>query len=153
MAVQNGTRIFDVDAPVTYQVKTGTQINPGQLVEATAGGVVQPASAGSATNLGVALHIALGTDPAVPGVTSYNASVLDESAATPYPGTLSVSPGIFNVTYAAAATFGAKLKAAANGQVTPWVSGTDAAGLIVGICVEPAGVAGGATVAKAKIYG
>lgn len=152
MAVQNGTRIFDVDAPVTYTVKAGVQINAGVLVEATTGGVVQIGTAGSTTILGVAHTIALGTDPSGSQTLSYGASVLDESLASPYSANLAVGPGHFNVTYAAAALFGARLKCAANGQVTPWISGTDAANLIIGVCTEPAGVAGGATVARAKIF-
>lgn len=50
-----------------------------------------------------------------------------------------------NVTYAAAANFGQLLKAAASGQVTPWVDGTDTdPGTIVGRCTNPGGVASGA---------
>jgi hypothetical protein len=46
-----------------------------------------------------------------------------------------------HVTYAANCTFGTLLKAAANGQVTPWVSGTDTnPATIVGRCTQPGGV-------------
>ena len=45
------------------------------------------------------------------------------------------------VTYAADAVFGDKLKAAAAGTVTPFVSGTDTdPALIVGTCTQPEGV-------------
>jgi hypothetical protein len=33
------------------------------------------------------------------------------------------------------------------------VSGTDAAGLIVGRCTQPGGVSAGATIARARIFG
>lgn len=45
------------------------------------------------------------------------------------------------VVYAAAAAFGARLKCAAAGAVTPWITGTDNAELIIGWCCEVGGVA------------
>ncbi len=53
--------------------------------------------------------------------------------------------------FAANTTVGAKLKAAANGEGTPWVTGTDGAEKIVGECAEAAGVTSGA-VGLARIY-
>jgi hypothetical protein len=138
---------YALDAPVTYTVKAGVTITGGQLVEATTGGVVQVGTAGSTKILGVATKDGIGTDGSV-GTTSYSAYVVDISFPT---NLIAVAHGSFVVAYAAAATFGAKLKAAATGGVTPWVSGTDAADLIVGYCAEPAGV-GSAGNYLARIY-
>lgn len=141
---------FALDAPVTYKVKAGVTITGGQLVEATTGSVVQVGTAGSTKILGVATKDGIGTD-ASSGTYSPAPveSILDASFPTPY---VAVAHGTFNVTYAAGAVaFGAKLKAAANGAVAAWVSGTDAADLIVGQCAEPAGAAGGG-LALARIY-
>lgn len=151
-SVQNGARILHVDAPNTYPVKANTQVNPGQLLEIVTGGVVQPASANSTTCVGVCQVIALGTDPASGQTTSYGAPVIDFNPGGAYSGYTTAEPGVYNVTYAGAVVVGAKLKAAANGQVVTWVSGTDAADRIVGVCVEPAGVAGAATVGRARIF-
>lgn len=138
---------YSVDAPVTYNVKSGVTITGGQLVEATTGGVVQVGTAGSTKILGVATKDGIGTDGST-GTTSYGAFSLDASFPT---NQVAVAHGHFVVAYAAAATFGAKLKAAASGAVTPWVSGTDAADLIVGECTEAAGV-GAAGNYLARIY-
>lgn len=56
------------------------------------------------------------------------------------------------LTYTAVAVaFGAKLKCAASGAVAAWVSGTDAANLIIGSCAQPGGTAGG-VVALVRLY-
>lgn len=124
-ALQHGPDTFEVNAAVTG----------GQLVmpDSTTG-KIKPATADAATVLGVAAADAnpVGTDTAT-------------NFANPRPHVaVYYGPVDVKVTYTDAAAFGVKLKAAASGQVTPWVSGTDAAGLIVGICTEPAGVAAGA---------
>ncbi|MGE5612686.1 MAG: hypothetical protein ACM3UO_00225 [Bacillota bacterium] len=57
------------------------------------------------------------------------------------------------VTYTAVAVnFGDKLKAAANGQVAAWVSGTDSAAAIIGECRQVGGVSSAGGKALAYIY-
>lgn len=118
------------DGPDTVTVNVA--VTGGQLVmpDSTTG-KVKPATAGAATVLGVALEDGAPTS----SQTALNLSIARPEIAVAY------APVDIKVSYAAAATFGAKLKAAAAGAVTPWVSGTDAADLIVGICTEPAGIA------------
>jgi|SRR5581483_8773578 len=137
--------------PDSYQVSA--LVKGGTLVVADGSGAstVSTAGAGAANVLGVAGNDAAPIVDQTGATTSYGDPLLDVSALTDY---VAVRHGEdCRVTYAAAATFGALLKSAANGQVTPWVSGTDAAGLIVGRCTQPGGVAAGATVARARIFG
>jgi len=117
--------------PVTYTVSE--PVTGGQLIEGRASSAVGVAAAGSTTVLGVALKDA----------TNATASATDSY---PLQATCPVASGVHvRVTYAANCAFGKALKAAASGQVTPWVSGTDAADLIVGYCRELAGVTSGNT--------
>lgn len=122
--------------PVTYKV-TET-VKGGQLVEARAGGVVGVAAAGSTKCLGVA------TKDATPASTGASTDAFGNPVQSLVEVTDHVavdnSGAYYAVTYAADAAFGVALKAAANGQVTPWVTGVDAADLIVGYCAEEAGV-------------
>lgn len=131
-----------------YEAVT-TNVVGGMLVEwrtgtsATGLPYAAPAAAGSAVCVGVAIEDAIptanlaalqtGTDGY--GYPFYDVSVPDATF-TAYSDAI-----VTGVTYAAAATYRQTLKCAANGQVTPWVSGTDAANLIVGWCAQPAGVA------------
>lgn len=134
--------VFD-NSPVTCDVVAA--VTGGQVVEtrAPSGAATQhpcgPAGAGSVTVLGVAL------------IDATNAGQ-SATLATPLPpATVVAVQGVVPVTYAAAATYGALLKAAASGQVTPWVTGTDNPSLVIGKCMETAGVASGATVGKMRI--
>jgi hypothetical protein len=138
---------YSVDAPITYTVKSDQAVTGGQLVEVVTGGVIQPASAGSATVVGVATKNARGTYNPY-STTGEGDFLMDASGVG---SQVAVERGYFKVTFAANTTVGAKLKAAANGQVTPWVSGTDGAEKIVGECAEAAGVTSGA-VGLARIY-
>lgn len=138
---------YSVDAPITYTVKSDQAVTGGQLVEVVTGGVVQPASAGSGTVVGVATKNARGTYNPY-GTTGEGDFLMDASGVG---NQVAVERGYFKMTFAANTTVGAKLKAAANGQVTPWVSGTDGAEKIVGECAEAAGVTSGA-VGLARIY-
>lgn len=123
--------------PVTYQV--AETVRGGQLVEARGSSKIGVAAAGSSTVLGVAQTDAKAT--VTTQSTDSDSNILVDLGQAAYPPDVAVIKfGEVPVTYAANASFGALLKAAANGQVTPWVSGTDAAGLIVGRCTEPAGV-------------
>lgn len=131
--------------------KTGPKSYPaaeavtgGQLVEGRATASVGVAAAGSFKVLGVALNDAVATL-----VTEPVGAVLDTA---PTGTRVNVAKGVeVPVTYAAAAAFGDKLIAAANGQVTP-AGVTPDARTIVGECTEVDGVAAGATVALAWIY-
>lgn len=135
----SGTYPYMNDGPATFAVNAA--VTGGMLVEPdSTTGKIKPCTAGSGKCIGVAL-----TDASPSG----SGSNTDFSTNRP---TVAVQRGAdCRVTYAATAAFGAKLKAAASGQVTPWITGTDAADLMVGQCMEPAGVASGA-VARAWIF-
>jgi hypothetical protein len=90
-------------------------ITGGQLVEVSGSGTVGPAGAGSTKVVGVA---------------AFDAA--SGARVTVWPG------AIHEVTCAANVTAGNTLKAAATGQVTPWVSGTDAADLVIGTALTTA---------------
>lgn len=138
---------YSVDAPITYTVKSDQAVVGGMLLEVVTGGVVQKASAGSATVVGVATKNARGTyNPE--STTGEGDFLLDASGP---PAQVTAERGYFKVTYAANAGVGVKLKAAANGQVTPWVTGTDGAEKIVGECAEAGGATSGAE-GLARIY-
>lgn len=114
------------DEPITYAVSeivTGGQVVAADQATTVSAGypVVTVAGAGSLLVLGVALNDAApaGTDSA----TDANARPTQTRVARDC---------VVDVTFAAAASIGAKLKAAATGEVTPWVSGTDDAALIIG---------------------
>lgn len=103
-------------------------ITAGQVVEAivsSGADVAQPSSADSTTVVGVAMTSATNDDTST------------GSALNVFPLPISVTVlahGECYVTYAADCNVGQALKAAADGQVTPWVSGTDDADLIIGYC-------------------
>ena len=126
------------DDPVSCEVVE--PVLGGQFVEtraASAGATqrcVGVAGAASATVVGVALI------DAAPVAAQANPLLIAS-----YPVATAVAiQGEVNVTYAANATYGARLKVAAAGQVTPWISGTDNPSLIVGYCAVPGGVASAA---------
>lgn len=124
-------------------VEVSQAVTGGQLVvpDSTTG-KVKPAGAGAVNCLGVALTDAqpAGSAPTNPINTNW------PDAFTSLADDVDV-----RVTYAASANYGDRLKAAASGQVTPWVAGTDTDyRLIIGRCTEPAGVTSGA-VGRARI--
>ncbi len=124
---KHGPRSFPVSATVTG----------GQLCAAGAGGEIAPAGANSTKVVGVAINDAVPIADFEPGVVDgvLNAAPKPNRAALAYGG------DEVPVTYAADTAFGAKLKAAAAGTVTPFVSGTDTdPALVVGICTQPEGV-------------
>lgn len=129
--------------PRTYVPAAGVAVTAGQLVEARAGGRIGPAAAASVVSLGVALQDAIAPEDLVTTATTtggrsvLNTAVLPQNVAVAFGGVETT------VTYAAAATFGQSLIAAANGQVTPAGAAPDARTL-VGICTAPGGVAAGA---------
>ena len=121
--------------PVTFTVLS--PVVGGQLLDGAVGGV-QPSAAASTVCVGVA------TSDAIPSTTSQTPTVPGAPVAVnlaPYPAQVAVAvKGVWPLTYAAAATFGQRLITAANGQVTPAGAAPDARS-VVGICMEPAGVA------------
>lgn len=118
--------------PVTYEVASA--VTGGRLVQARTDGKIEHAAAGSTKVLGVASRNARPfaesdqSGTTVQGYPYHDASV---GAVTPHVAVYK-SPYIVPVAFAAAAAFGAALKAAADGRVTPWITGTDPADLIIG---------------------
>jgi hypothetical protein len=141
--------------PDSYQVSA--TVLAGQLVVAdgSAATTVSVAGAAAILVLGVAgvsaapiPNQASNTDSLAGGAPLTDMSVL--------PDYTSVYHGCdIPVTYAANATFGVLLKAAAAGTVTPWVSGTDTnPATIVGRCTQPGGVTVSSNaVGRARIFG
>jgi hypothetical protein len=141
--------------PDSYQVSAA--VAGGTLVVADGASALTVSTAGAnAINvLGVA-----GNDAApIPNQASNTdslaggAPLLDVSVVPDY---VAVYHGAdMHVTYAANATFGQLLKAAASGQVTPWVDGTDThPAYIIGRCTQPGGVTTSANaVGRARIFG
>lgn len=121
------TQKFGLDA-ITCDVVEA--VTAGQLVEARA-------ASGSATQRPVG--VAAAGSSTVRGIALLSATNAAQSATLVYPLPVSTSVAqsghVAGVTFAGTATDGAALKAAASGQVTPWVSGTDAANLIIGYAV------------------
>lgn len=138
--------------PDSYQVSATVYGGSLVIADGSSASTVSTAGANAINVLGVAGNDASPLVSQTGNTTSYNAPLLDISVLTDY---VAVHHGCdIHVTYAAAATFGQLLKAAASGQVTPWVSGTDTnAATIIGRCTQPGGVAAGATVARARIFG
>lgn len=134
----------------------------GQLVEGrdgaaiteigASGGLVGVAGAGSLRVVGVALIDATTTALATAAAVPVTVNGRQQLAAYPQATAVSVaySGDEVPVVYAAAASFGQKLIAAANGQVTP-AGATPDARSIVGTCTNPGGVAAGATVGLMRI--
>lgn len=126
--------------PKTFTPADNQVIKGGQVVEATAGGRIKVAAAGSAKVLGVALADAVAPEdfPSSAGTDALGRPVV---SAVPIATTVAVAYAgtEVKVTYSADASFGDKLVATANGTVGP-AGATPDARTIVGICTEPAGV-------------
>jgi hypothetical protein len=125
---------LSVEGPETYEVDSA--VKGGMIIQAKSNGKVEKAGAGSLLVLGVAETDA---KPYANPV-STDADGFETINLSPLPDHVAVGLGRYPVTYAANCGFGVLLKAAANGTVTPWVSGTDDASLIIGKCDEPGGV-------------
>jgi hypothetical protein len=138
--------------PDSYQVSATVYGGSLVIADDSSATTVSTAGAGAISVLGVAGNDASPVVSQAGNLNSYNAPIVDASFLDDY---TAVHHGCdISVTYAAAATFGQLLKAAATGQVTPWVSGTDTnPATIVGRCTQPGGVAAGSTVARARIFG
>lgn len=127
--------------PRTYEC--AEDITGGKLCEARAGGLIAHARPGSLNALGVAATD--GTTPDSHRTTTLDVSGVPTATAT-YLRTrveLIHNGREVEVTYAAAAAFGDKLKAATDGDVTPMQPGDDPRAL-VGTCTQPRGVPAGA---------
>jgi len=138
----------------SYQVSAA--VAGGQLVVAdgSAALTVSPAGAAAINVLGVAGNDAApipnqagNTDSLAGGAPLLDISVVPDNVAVHHNVDM-------HVTYAANATFGQLLKAAASGAVTPWVSGTDTnPATIVGRCTQPGGVTVSSNaVGRARIF-
>lgn len=131
------------DQPITFPVSA--VVAGGQVVAAdqtaTTVGTVTPAGANSKLVIGVALRDAApaGTDPAT------------DAAARPPQTSVARRGSVVPVTYAASSIFGDRLKAAALGQVTVWVDGTDDVEDIIGINVDDGGTVAAAAVGLMSI--
>lgn len=102
-------------AATPYTATTSAAVTAGTLAEVSGSATVGPAGAGSTKVVGVfAFDAASGAQVAIH------------------------TGAIQEIVCAANVTAGNTLKAAASGQVTPWVSGTDAADLIVAIALTTA---------------
>ena len=141
--------------PDSYQVSAAVAAGALVVADGSAATTVSTAGAAAILVLGVARNAAApipnqasGTDSLAGGAPLTDISVL--------PDYVAIDHGCdIPVTYAANATFGVLLKAAASGAVTPWVSGTDTnPATIVGRCTQPGGVTVSSNaVGRARIFG
>lgn len=138
--------------PKTYEVVE--EVKAGQVVEYRSGTATQAglslvgvAGAGSTKVAGVATRYAntKANLDAMQSSTSADGGYPISYAPRASESVAVIKRGEVPVKYAAAANYGDKLKAAASGQVTPWVRGTDSVELIIGSCQVQGGVALGAT--------
>ncbi|AYB69350.1 scaffolding protein [Mycobacterium phage Gravaillia] len=136
----SGVAQYRKAGPRTFTPAATKFIRGGRVVEATTGGRIQEAAAGSVRTLGVALTDAIAPEDVVTTPTT-DAHGRPVTALYGLPTTVAVADaGIeVKVTYAANANFGDRLVAAANGTVTPAGEDVDPRA-IVGKCTEPKGV-------------
>ena len=133
-------KVFSYDrGPIVQEVVE--QVTGGQLVEARAAGKVGVAGAGSLVVLGVAQQDALPASTNQDTTDAFGETVVNLNIIG---SRVDVDRGkYYTLKYAANASFGQKVIAAALGQVTP-AGATPDARTIVGVCWEPAGVVSGA---------
>jgi hypothetical protein len=125
---EHWSRTYQVSAPVAggQVCSVDASVNSGTIIPA-----------GAAVDKGKIVGVAVDDADLLA-----NISASDASAKTNY--TTCFRKCVVPVTFAAAANWGAALKTAANGQVTPMVVGTDAEGLRIGTCYQLGGVASAA---------
>lgn len=128
-----GIAVTRKTGPRSYEVVEA--VTGGQLCEGRAASKIGVAAAGSRRVLGVAI------DDAVPVADFEPEPVNGVLNANPKPNRAGLAYGgdEVPVKYAAACTFGTKVKAASLGRVTPMVAADDP-DLLVGTCTEPAGI-------------
>ena len=126
--------------PKTFTPAAGQIIKGGQVVEATTGGRIKVAAAGSFKVLGVALTDALAPED-FPGSNTTDTLGRTVVSAVAVPTKVAVAYGgtEVKVTFSANAGFGEKVVATADGKVGP-AGATPDARTIVGIVTEPEGV-------------
>lgn len=126
--------------PLTFDVGLNTVVG-GQLVmvDGTTG-TIKATTSGTTKCLGVALDDAMplagqATDGTVgvQGGGGVTAAIIRHNVAV-------ANQGVYRLTYSVAAAFGDWLVADTAGKVKPYTAGTTTFDLIVGRCVEPAGV-------------
>lgn len=137
-----GIPLVTKSGPRSYSPADNQAVTGGQVVEATTGGRIKVAAAGSVKVLGVALIDAIAPED----VTTTASGTPPTLAAVPQNTITSVaySGAEVPVTYTANAAFGDRLVAGADGKVTP-APAFDAEAptdprLVIGICTEPNGV-------------
>jgi len=140
---------YQYRGPANYQVSATVYGGSLVIADGSAATTVSTAGAGAINVLGVAGNDASPIVSQAGNVNAYSQPIVDVSVLPDYTAVYCGGVDI-HVTYAAAATFGALLMAAANGQVTPFTGTTYTQ--IVGRCTQPGGVAAGATVARARIF-
>lgn len=128
--------------PDTHEVQA--VVKGGQLVSVGTGGKVKVAAATEekGTVLGVATKDSAPVGTSYESTNVYGYPVTDASVPQQY--TPVYYRGIHRLTFAANAAFGDPVKAAANGQVTPYLGTDTNTELIVGYCRETGGVTSGA---------
>lgn len=139
----SATQIVTKEGPKTFTPAATETILGGQLIEGKAASRGGVAGAGSVKVLGVCLTDCQGPELFSSTPTTVNGRPVLNAAVLPTRGQFAYGGMEVNVTYAAAANYGDKLIAAANGQVTP-AGATPDARTIVGTCTAPAGVGSGA---------
>lgn len=128
--------------PETYHV--AGPVSGGQLVVPSGSDI--DVAGDSATNvLGVAVADA-------DLLSNQNTSGTSVTAVIDRPDVAVAYRGVYRLTYSAAASFGVRLVAAASGQVRPLdTAGGDTLDMIVGICVESAGISSGGTEGRVRL--
>ena len=138
--------------PASYQVSSA--VIGGQLVCKTTANsttVIPNTTAGATNILGVAGNDASPIVSQAGNTTAYGDPLLDISAQGDYVSVYSGAGFDMHVVYEAGCDFGDLLMAAATaGNVKKYTAGT--ADQIIGRCTQPGGVAGGATIARARIF-
>lgn len=140
-------------------VYEATEVIDGGLLVVPAAGATNSGVQGIAKAGATALNVLGVTATRSEPVASQNLTGTDgDGFPTVYPSPVSELTTVYknavvNVTYTAVAVaFGVKLKAAANGQVQAWVSGTDSPAAIVGECRVVGGMSAAGGVGQALIY-
>lgn len=141
------------------QVYEATEVIDGGLLVIPAAGATHPGVQGIAKAGATALNVLGVTSRRAEPVANQNLTSTDgDGYPVVYPNPVSelvtvYKNAVVKVTYTAVAVaYGVKLKAAANGQVAAWVSGTDSPAAIIGECRVVGGMGAGGGVGYALIY-
>lgn len=136
-----------------------TAVNGGDLVVPSSVGVTNPTVQGIAQAGATALNVLGVAARRAEPVSSQNLTSTDaDGYPVAYPNPVSELTAVYKhcvttVVYTAVAVpFGTKLKAAANGQVQAWVSGTDSSAAVIGECRVVGGMSSAGGAGLAYIY-